>query len=112
MVYLLVYSNAFGERQEVKDFFSSSPFVNSWRYDLPNSIYLASEAPASTLGDHIREKFPNARFLVIEKGGYLKTLGHLFMIMLRGYIPADIRWLIMLVSLISREAFLASVCFE
>ena len=69
MVYLLVYSNAFGERQKVKDFFSSSPFVNSWRYDLPNSIYLASEAPASTLGDHIREKFPNARFILTEISG-------------------------------------------
>lgn len=66
MVYLLVYSVAFGERQEVKDFFSSSSFVNSWRYDLPNSIYLASDELASTLGNHIRERFRDARFILTE----------------------------------------------
>ena len=66
MVYLLVYSKSFGERQEVKDYFSSCSVVNRWRYDLPNSIYLASDEPASILGRYIRERSPDARFILTE----------------------------------------------
>lgn len=65
--YLLLYSNAIGDRAKVKQWVDSSPLVITWRYDLPNCFYVISEATAQELSDAFREfTGPTGRFLFIE----------------------------------------------
>jgi len=66
MVYLLVYSNSFGDRDELSAYFSSCSYIEHWRYDLPNSFYLVSEETAFELGERFKQQFPKARYLLVE----------------------------------------------
>lgn len=66
MVYLFIYSSSFGDRQELKDYFDSCLFIEHWRCDLPNCFYLVSEETAYDISRHIKEKFPNSRYLLTE----------------------------------------------
>ena len=66
MVYLLVYSNSFGDREELSKFFSACSYIDHWRYDLPNSFYLVSDESAFELGKRFKQQFPNARYLLVE----------------------------------------------
>ena len=68
--YLLAYSQSLGSRDEVKEILNSISEVNTWRYDMPYSFYLISEADASTLSKRIKERAPaNARYIVVELAG-------------------------------------------
>ena len=51
MVYLLVYSNSFGDREELSTYFSACSYIDHWRYDLPNSFYLVSDESARCFND-------------------------------------------------------------
>ena len=65
--YLLVYSDLFGSREEVKDYLNSMQDVDTWRYDLPNCFYLISEESAETLADQLIELSEGkGRFIVSE----------------------------------------------
>jgi hypothetical protein len=52
--YLLIYSNQFGTRDEVRDYInnSSSTIIDTWRFDIPNSFYIISEKSADALSKH------------------------------------------------------------
>lgn len=65
-VYLLVYTNSVGTRDDIKAWANSCGLVKAWRYDMPNSMYLASEAAAQELSDSLREALPQGRFLITE----------------------------------------------
>jgi hypothetical protein len=52
--------------------------VTTWRYDLPHSFYIVSEADARTLAESIRERLGKGRFLIAEittnKQGWLPSV--------------------------------------
>lgn len=52
--YLFVYDNSLGTRQRIVDVLSSISEVRHWRYDMPNSFYIDSEASAEALTNKIR----------------------------------------------------------
>lgn len=65
--YLFVYSDQLGTRDEVKSILDRISHVITWRYELPNSFYLISEADAGTLSKEIRRLAENTgRFIVAE----------------------------------------------
>ena len=66
MVYLLVYSNSFGNREDIARYFSSCQYVEHWRYDLPNSFYLVSDNSASEIGEYLRNHFHDSRYFLTE----------------------------------------------
>lgn len=83
MVYLLVYSNSVGTRDDIKAWVNGCGLVKAWRYDMPNSMYLASEASAQKLSDSLREALPQGRFLITElsenrQGWLTSETWHLF----------------------------------
>jgi len=65
--YLLVYSDATGGRDAIKAWMAREPRVLHWRYDMPHSFYLISEAEAADLSasliQHTQRK---GRFLIME----------------------------------------------
>ena len=66
-VYLLVYSDIVGSREQVKSWANSEKRVITWRYDLPHCFYLVSEASAHELADSLRKHTgPRGRFLISE----------------------------------------------
>ena len=65
--YIMIYSNALGSRDEIKECVDSLEQVIHWRFDMPNSFYLVSEENASTLAKAIREYLEkDERFLITE----------------------------------------------
>lgn len=76
--YLLVYSDSIGDREVVKRILGAMPEVKHWRYDMPHSFYLWSEASAQELVtsfvSHINQA-TSKRFIISEitsnKQGYL-----------------------------------------
>lgn len=40
--YVLIYSNAFGTRDDVADHLDGMPEILNWRYEMPNSFFLVS----------------------------------------------------------------------
>lgn len=69
MVYLLIYSDAVGTRDEIIDVLNHMNSVSDWRYDIPNSFYVVSDVSASLLSHMFREKLPSGRFLFVEITG-------------------------------------------
>ncbi len=66
--YLLIYSSELGTREDVKSWANALPVI-TWRYDLPNTFYLISEASASELYESLIAKLgKKGRFLIIEAG--------------------------------------------
>ena len=66
-VYLLVYSNLAGSREQVKKAINDSGIIRTWRYDMPNSFYLVSESSAEKITDALhRQLGKRARFIVSE----------------------------------------------
>ncbi len=76
--YLLVYSDVFVAREQMKEWANSEPAVITWRYDLPNSFYLISEKSAQELSDSLMKRFGKIRFLITEVSGNRQ-----------GYLPKD-----------------------
>jgi hypothetical protein len=66
MAYLLVYNDALGSREDVKRCLNGMKEVITWRFDIPHSFYIISEADARTLGESIRERIGKGRFLIAE----------------------------------------------
>lgn len=66
--YLLIYTAEVGTREEIKSWANERPVI-TWRYDLPNTFYLISEASASELYESLIAKLgKRGRFLIIEAG--------------------------------------------
>jgi hypothetical protein len=66
-VYLFVYSDSLGTRDEIKECLTNMPEVLTWRRDLPHAFYLISTASAQALADAIRARLgKSGRFLVTE----------------------------------------------
>ena len=65
--YLLVYSDGTGGRTHIRAWCNAEPTVLHWRYDMPHSFYLVSEASAADLAasltKHVRKR---GRFLITE----------------------------------------------
>ena len=65
-LFLLLYGDVAGTREQVKEAVNSCPYVITWRYDLPHSFYLVSEASAKEIATSLHEKLPKGRFVVVE----------------------------------------------
>lgn len=64
-VYLLNYASL--TRAEMELLVDNSPLIKTWRYDLPNMFYIASENSAQEIATDIRDRYgKDFRFLVIE----------------------------------------------
>lgn len=76
-VYLLVYSNAIGDRDVMKNILNNTREILDWRFDMPNSFYLISEENANVLVDRIYSQITSdtCRFFITEismnRQGYL-----------------------------------------
>jgi hypothetical protein len=65
--YLLAFNDIAGKVAAVKDIVDKTPGVVTWRYDLPNAIYIISEETASQLSDKLHLSLPaNSRFIITE----------------------------------------------
>lgn len=74
--YLLIYSDAMGNREAMKAAIAEMPEIVRWRYDIPNSFYLYSESSADELTARLADRFPNRKcFLFVQisenRQGYL-----------------------------------------
>ena len=74
--YLFVYSDAMCNRDTIKTAIAGIPEIIRWRYDIPNSFYIHSNASADELTAKIANKFPGRKcFLFVEisenRQGYL-----------------------------------------
>ena len=68
-VYLLVYSNACGSRDQIKAWAGTKPLVKTWRYDLPNAFYIVSDASANDLMQSLMNFIGRkGRFIITEIG--------------------------------------------
>lgn len=68
-VYLFIFSDATGGREAIRAWANSEPLVLHWRYDLPNSFYIVSEATADELSkSFINFNGKKGRFLIVEAG--------------------------------------------
>lgn len=67
-VYLLVYSNVIGDRNELKRILDNIPEVLNWRYDMPNSFYIISDHPAQVLVEKIHSRITSesCRYFITE----------------------------------------------
>lgn len=67
-VYLLVYSNVIGDRNELKRILDNIPEVLNWRYDMPNSFYIISNHTAQVLVEKIYSQIisQSCRFFITE----------------------------------------------
>ncbi len=68
-LYLFVYNNNLGERQEVSKMLDCIADVTDWRYDLPNCFYIVSEKSSDELTDLILDHCKGKqtfRFLITE----------------------------------------------
>jgi len=65
--YLLTYSDATGGRTHIRAWCDAEPMVIHWRYDMPHSFYLISEATAAELAASLKEHVAKkGRFLITE----------------------------------------------
>jgi hypothetical protein len=68
-VYLLAFSDSAAKRDQMAKFLDKIPEVITWRYDLPNAIYVVSEADAGVLTKKLRELTADkGRFIFSEIG--------------------------------------------
>jgi hypothetical protein len=66
--YLLAFSASLGTQEQVKAHIEKIPEIILWRYDMPHSFYLISEASAEILAKRLREATGegNGRFIIAE----------------------------------------------
>ena len=66
-VYLLIYNDLLGSREEIKVVLNEIPEVSTWRYDMPNMFYIISEYSSKEIALKIREHFPiKGKFIITE----------------------------------------------
>ena len=63
-LFIFIYGDEVGTREEVKNAIDANPLIVNWRYDLPYSFYLVSDVSAKELATSIRETLPKGRFVV------------------------------------------------
>lgn len=63
-LFLLTYDDEFGTRDQIKAALDQNRLVFTWRYDLPYSFYIVSDATAKELALSIRQSLPNGRCVV------------------------------------------------
>lgn len=66
MEYVLIYSDSWGEREDIAKQLSDCDMITHWRYDLPNAFYLVSDDSANDIAKYLMDKFPKKRFVVAE----------------------------------------------
>jgi len=64
--YLLVFSDEFGTREQVKQWLNEMPEIITWRYDMPHSFYVISENTAAEIANPLHDRSGKGRFLVSE----------------------------------------------
>lgn len=68
-LYIIIYSDNDGMmRPVVKQWLATTDLVKTWRYDLPNSVYVTSEASAKAVAKDFRSSVGAIRCLVVEVG--------------------------------------------
>lgn len=66
-VYLFIFNDETGTREELKDTLNSMSTVVTWRYDIPHSFYVISENTAIELSDEfLKSRDTKGRFMFIE----------------------------------------------
>ena len=66
-VYILVYNSEFGTRDAVRSIIDAMPEIINWRYELPSSFFIVSEATADRLANRMRETTgERGRFIIAE----------------------------------------------
>ena len=66
--YLLIYNDALGTREQVKNAVDAAPMIITWRYDIPHAFYLVSESSAHEIADHLYGALGDGRLVVTEIG--------------------------------------------
>ncbi len=65
--YLLIYSDGTGGRDVMRNWVNQEPAVLHWRYDMPHSFYLISEASAADLAKSLTNFVgKKGRFMIVE----------------------------------------------
>lgn len=74
-IYLLIFNNLFGSRDQAISIVKQIPAIKGWRSDMPNAIYLKSDSSSQQLCDSIRAIRGIGKFLIVEitanRQGYL-----------------------------------------
>ena len=74
-IFLLIFNNLFGSRDQAISIIKQIPAIKGWRSDMPNAIYLKSECSSQQLCDYVRSKRGAGKFLIVEitanRQGYL-----------------------------------------
>lgn len=66
-VYLFIFNDEVGTREELKGFLNIMSTVITWRYDIPHSFYVISENTAAELYDEFVElNGTKGRFMFVE----------------------------------------------
>ena len=66
-VYVLIYSDNYATRDQIKEWANKSTVIHTWRYDLPNCIYLVSDKSAAEIDKAIEDTFGRrGRYLITE----------------------------------------------
>lgn len=65
-LYLFIYNDECGSRDEIKSTFSSMSTLKYWRYDMPYVFYIVSEHTSQELYDEFIKKINKGRFMFIE----------------------------------------------
>jgi len=66
-IYLFIYNDDAGNREDIKSIFNSMKTIITWRFDIPHSFYIVSENSAVELYDEfIQAHGTNGRFMFIE----------------------------------------------
>lgn len=65
-LFLLLYGDSTGTREQVKLAVNNCEHIVTWRYDLPHSFYLISDSNAKEIATALRVRLPNGRLVVIE----------------------------------------------
>ena len=89
--YLLVFSDSFGTREQVKAALETMPIIEKWRYDMMPAFYLVSTASADLIASELMSRIPTrGRFIVAEvninKQGWL-TPGSWHLMNTHEYLP-------------------------
>ena len=65
--YVFVYSDEVGTREQVREFLHNLAMIETWRFELPNTFFLVSEANANEIADKIlRFTGKKGSFLITE----------------------------------------------
>lgn len=67
-LYLLAYARELGTRAEIKACLDSLPSIESWRFEIPNTVFIKSNASAMEIGEDLRMCLgvERPRFLLVE----------------------------------------------